>query len=305
MKRLFVIIILLSLIACANPKNKNSIERRNLSFVLPEPPPMLMDNRDKINYVVDNYWMNFNFNDTAYINQPKITEAAFGRYLSVLLRIDSDKAISSLKKTINLSFENQKMFEYFYGMSERYLYNPNSPIRNEELYISVLEEIVNSDKIEATYKIRPKYQLSTAMKNRVGTKAHNFMFSYKNGKKDRLYNINSDYILVYFNNPDCHACDAMTKILSNSHIVNKLINANFLTILSIYTDKDFEMWNSKYKDFPKSWLNVYDKESVIEKNKLYDLRAIPNLYLLDRTKNVILKDATAQQVEYYLTSIGL
>jgi len=47
----------------------------------------------------------------------------------------------------------------------------------------------------------------------------------------------------------------------------------------------------------KEWTNGYDKELVIKNKNLYDLRAIPTLYLLDKNKTVLLKDATLQKVE--------
>ena len=48
----------------------------------------------------------------------------------------------------------------------------------------------------------------------------------------------------------------------------------------------------------------YDKELVIKNKNLYDLRAIPTLYLLDKNKTVLLKDATLQKVEQYLAERG-
>ncbi|KAA5118039.1 DUF5106 domain-containing protein, partial [Bacteroides fragilis] len=57
-------------------------------------------------------------------------------------------------------------------------------------------------------------------------------------------------------------------------------------------------------DFAKEWTNGYDKELVIKNKNLYDLRAIPTLYLLDKNKTVLLKDATLQKVEQYLAERG-
>lgn len=56
--------------------------------------------------------------------------------------------------------------------------------------------------------------------------------------------------------------------------------------------------------FAKEWTNGYDKELVIKNKNLYDLRAIPTLYLLDKNKTVLLKDATLQKVEQYLAERG-
>lgn len=45
---------------------------------------------------------------------------------------------------------------------------------------------------------------------------------------------------------------------------------------------------------------TYDDGQVITKERLYDLRAIPTFYLLDREKRVLLKDAPFRVIETYL-----
>lgn len=52
--------------------------------------------------------------------------------------------------------------------------------------------------------------------------------------------------------------------------------------------------------FPKRMVNGYVKNSVIKEKNLYDLKAIPTLYLLDKDKKVLLKDATVAQIDQYL-----
>ena len=42
---------------------------------------------------------------------------------------------------------------------------------------------------------------------------------------------------------------------------------------------------------PSSWINAYDAGARISKEELYDLKAIPSMYLLDRDKRVLAKDA--------------
>ncbi len=39
------------------------------------------------------------------------------------------------------------------------------------------------------------------------------------------------------------------------------------------------------------WINGYDKELTVLERELYDLKAMPTLYLLDKDKKVLLKDA--------------
>ena len=51
---------------------------------------------------------------------------------------------------------------------------------------------------------------------------------------------------------------------------------------------------------PDSWVVAYDAEQAVNEKETYVLPAIPTLYLLDRDKRVLLKDAPVEQVEYYL-----
>ena len=71
-------------------------------------------------------------------------------------------------------------------------------------------------------------------------------------------------------------------------------------LLAVYPDEDKEEWERHLPDFPKEWINGYDKKLVIKEKNLYDLKAIPTLYLLDKDKKVLLKDATVAQIDQYL-----
>ena len=48
-------------------------------------------------------------------------------------------------------------------------------------------------------------------------------------------------------------------------------------------------------------INAYDAGQKITERQLYDLKAMPTLYLLDKDKRVILKDAPVEQIEQWLT----
>ena len=52
------------------------------------------------------------------------------------------------------------------------------------------------------------------------------------------------------------------------------------------------------------WIDAYDAEQTILNQNLYDLKAIPTLYLLDKDKKVLLKDASVGQIEVYLHGLA-
>ena len=78
--------------------------------------------------------------------------------------------------------QDSAMFQYFSEMMEKYLYDPNSPLRNEEMYIAVLEYLTESSSLSDVEKIRPAHLLELALKNRIGTPATDFTYTLANGK---------------------------------------------------------------------------------------------------------------------------
>ena len=72
-----------------------------------------------------------------------------------------------------------------------------------------------------------------------------------------------------------------------------------LSVLAIYPDEDVDKWRrTKYTEF---MINAYDKGQTLTNEKLYDLKASPTLYLLDRDQRVILKDVNIEKIEWHLT----
>ena len=89
--------------------------------------------------------------------------------------------------------------------------------------------------------------------------------------------------------------DVKEQILS-SPMLQELIERKQLRVLVLYPDADLSAWREHLSDYPASWINAYDAEQRIDKERLYDLKAIPALYLLDSETRVLAKDCT--DVEY-------
>lgn len=274
------------------------------AFKLPEVPAILTTPEARADFVVKHYWDHFNFADTNYIHHPEITEQAWADYADVLNHVPLQTAQEAMKETIKRSEVSKTMFTYFTGLADKYLYDPNSPLRNEEFYIPVLEVMLQSPLLDKYEKVRPQHRLDLAQKNRLGTKALNFKYTTASGKQGSLYNLSADHIIVYINNPGCHACAEVTEQFKTSPVVDHLVKGKKLIILSIYPDEELEEWKKHQNDFPSTWINGYDKELAIRDNSLYDLKAIPSLYLLDKDKKVLLKDATAQQILQLLSRLS-
>lgn len=270
------------------------------SITLPAIPAMMTAPEQRANFLVKHYWDNVNFADTNYIHHPEVTEQAWADYCDILNHVPLETAQEAMRKTIERTNVDKKVFTYITDLADKYLYDPNSPMRNEEFYIPVLDAMLDSPLLEEIEKVRPKARRELAQKNRIGTKALNFNYTLASGAQGSLYQLQAEYILLFINNPGCHACTETIDALKNAPIINQLLEQKRLTVLSIYPDEELDEWRKHLNEFPQEWINGYDKKFAIKEQQLYDLKAIPTLYLLNKEKTVFLKDATAQAVEEYL-----
>ena len=254
----------------------------------------------RADYLARHYWDNVNFTDTNYIHHPEVTEQAWVNFIDILRLVPASTGDTALKTLFAQTEKEKKCYMYLTSLADKYLYDPNSPMRNEELYISVLDAMLKSSVMDDTEKIRPKARRELAQKNRVGTKALDFTYTLANGQQGNLYNIKAPYTLLFINNPGCHACTETIEGLKQAPIISQLIKEKKLIVLSIYPDEELDDWRKHLNEFPKEWINGYDKKFTIKEKQLYDLKAIPTLYLLNKEKTVLLKDATTQAIEEYL-----
>ena len=270
-------------------------------FTLPEIPTMYTTPEQRADFLVKHYWDHFDFTDTTYINLPDVAEQAYVDFLDVSQHVPMPSAYDGMKRLVEYAEKNKKVFDYFISLSDKYLYDPNSPFRNEDLYIAVLERMIETNLLDDTEKTRPQYRLELAQKNRVGTKALNFTYTMSSGKQNTLYGTQAEYTLLYINNPGCHACAEITEQMKASQIIQGLLSQKRIAILCIYPDEELDEWKKHQDDFQSTWINGYDKNTIIRNKSLYDLRATPSLYLMDKNKTVLLKDATLLQIEQFLS----
>lgn len=271
-KNSLIILIALSLtIAACSGISKNPVKEVK-SFTMPEPPAIMRTQEQKAEFITTHYWDNFNFADTALIRCADITEQAFADFVNILPHLPAPLIEKGVATMMNKVKTNSAMYAYFMELSEKYLYDPNSPMRNENIYIVVLQNIVANEKLDDIYKVRPRYQLELALKNRVGDKAIDFTYTIKKGDKARLHSTQGDPLLLFFFRPDCPTCKEVKEYVTSRGIDKRV------KILYVNPDTDAHI------------------------NTLYDLRASPTLYLLNKNKVVLLKDATIEQIEQYLTN---
>ncbi|MEI6679537.1 MAG: DUF5106 domain-containing protein [Mariniphaga sp.] len=303
-----LILIYLLVISCLHPTGKHQestpLNQVSNGYQPPVIPLMLNSPEQKSAFLVEHYWDNFDFKDTSQLKDITIQEQIFADFLGIVTQVSPQKASHGIKILMNRAEISQNTSLFFYRMAEKYLFHPNSPLRNDSLYEKFLELACGSMVIDSVSKFRFQKQYEMAQRNKPGHKATDFNFTLKNGSHSMLYHINAGLLLLYFYNPECAECKVIRSKLTQSKLILQLEAKGLIRILSLYTDKELNLWENHYSELPGSWINGYDKGTVIQQKELYDLKAIPSLYLLGGDKTVLLRDATIEQIEGYLQFHG-
>ncbi len=290
----YLVIALLPLVAsCGGRRNAAPASDVKVPrvFVPALAPAALTDNASRLDYMRDHYWDNLDFADTLFLAEIDTLQMmrAYVDYIGNYVAPDDGEAIARLMQKASAS---KYAFDYFSMLADKVLYDPNSPMRNDELYIPVLEAQVASPLLDKYEKIAPEYNLQLARQNRIGHKANDFRYTVASGRSGSLYGIQAEYTLIFFNNPGCSMCKQITEALCESPMIGEMVERGTLKVLALYPDEDLGEWEAYRKNMPSSWINAYDKGTTINNGQLYDLKAIPSLYLLDSQKRVLVKDST-------------
>lgn len=301
MELAFVISLLLFTSCGGKPPQQVAEEKPVPVFRMADVPDVITDPAERAGYLVKHYWDNFDFTDTAYIHLPEVTEQAFADYIDIMDYAPYTTVSSSIKDMLKKAEADTSVFVYFSRLYEKYLYDSNSPFRNDEYYIPALEAIIASPLTEE--KVRPAHLLAIAKKNRVGEKATDFTYTLTNGQQSTLYAIQSEQTVLFFYNPGCRTCKDIIEQIEASLTIKYLINEERLKLLAVYPDEDLTEWKNYLPEIPKQWINSYDKGTLLQNKEMYDLKAIPTVYLLDKDKKVILKDTSFEQLENYLRTL--
>ena len=240
-------------------------------------------------------WDGFDFSDTTLIYQPDITERRFSTFLALLRRApvdEQDLVIHQLMARVHQA--SPQMFAHFCQLAEKYLHDPNSPFRNEELYIPFLTYVVECEGVESATLSRAQFELQMALKNRRGAIAEDFGFLTSDKQQKRLHALNNEYILLFFYNPECDECQLLKADILATPILTQLQQAGLLQVLALYPDEDISLWERHLSGNPQEWITA--RYASHEESDAFYLAATPTLYLLSGDKRVLLKDTSLEQL---------
>ena len=237
-----------------------------------------------------------------------------------LLHIVSDNAASRAVNNLMDKGLQAGVYDYLMAVAQKYLYNIQSPYFNEGLLLYFLDHKIARTDIAEIEKSRDKYLASMIRRNAVGSKALDFEIqmlkhggSVSAGRVDpnaiRVYAKSSLYgflsgcterqmLMVVLFTSDCRDCrDGISRLRYSSSLRNKIAEGE-LAVLAVCIEGRLQDVESLVD---KDWALGSDGGAIVQQS-LYSTRNTPSIYLLERSGEVILKDASVSQAIDFLLS---
>ena len=304
---------LAALAACGPRKAAPAPQAR--PFPQPDIPAMYENMDERTEYLVAHFWDKVTdttqcfAGDTTRVNGVlrKELEGKMSLFATLASQVPQENGIRAVDRLYDRveafghKYPETDMYETVMELTEKYFYDPQSPIRNEDLFQRVAARMAVSDLVPEDRHAHYDFIARMALLNQVGTRAADFRFIDSKGRLRTLYSVEAEHLILIFGNPDCTACRELVEAMDGSLPVTERITDGRLKVLDVYIDEEIDEWKAHLADYPKTWINGYDPTHTLRADLIYNVRAIPSVYLLDRDKTVLLKDVPQERLMHYLT----
>jgi len=264
-----------------------------------------MSDFDRSVHLAERFWYQFPFHDTTVLHTAEfigprdvfgsvnIYGGAIARYLQLIQFADLPTIQRSLAETLRKADTNERMYRQFVESFDFFLHDPISRLRNEQWIEAIWHQMLESRWATFTDSSRISFLLRQAEQNRVGSIATDLEFVTIDGERGRLLDIEAELLLVYFYIPGCPQCRMTMEWIQGDSAFQELKQAGILQAFAFYPEHNLHLFRSYAPNIPSAWINARDPDgmSQLMEDGLYQMRGAPTMYLLDRDKRIILKDA--------------
>ena len=223
---------LVFLCGCRNGRGRTAVVADNRVaeyYKVPVAPSMLSGQERIDDFYARNWWRDFDFSDSL---QAALTDSVyfmglFSDWTRVLERVP-DVGPGCVEDVMSRASATKKCFDMFVMAAREVLADPNSPLRDDELYMPVLRVRIASPFTDEATRERLRYRLDILSQNRLGHKANNIRYTLFDGFEGTLYGIRAEYTLVFINNPGCELCRTVREEICASALLTNYISSAVL-----------------------------------------------------------------------------
>ena len=294
-----LVAVMAAVVSCSNRAHTEPVEAvatDATELTMPVIPASITDTHQRALYLLTHFWDNMDFTDTVRSHSSDFMEQTFANYLSLWPLVDEDETESPVQQLMADARADDGAYAKLREVASKYLYDPNSPMANEEYYATFLHAMLADETLDATERERYEFEQECIAKNHRGTVAADFTYVDRTGCIRHFSSTpcTGRHLMLMFVDTHCNVCRQTLADLTESAALNEMLADGQLTVLAICAEGTRDEWREVESELPATWLTGYDVSGIAD-DDIYVLRAMPAIYVLSPSHIVELKDATAPQ----------
>ena len=245
-------------------------------------------------YNKDHFFDNIDFNDERLLRTPILQSKLNFFFTSVVIQ-HPDSINREIDKIIAKCSGTYKIFQFV----AVYLFNhfrESEIMGHDAVMVKLADDIYLSGKAGWTtqeWRDNLKKEIDRIRPNLIGVKAHDLVMNTYTGVYKSLYDIDKDFTILYFWEPDCGHCKEATPKLKEYY--DKARNEG-VEVFAVCTQADKAKWEKYIQDNKLDWINGWDPERLTNFDYYFNVQSTPGIYILDKNKIIIAKKLPVEAI---------
>lgn len=286
--------ILFLLISISTVEIKSQVIEIQPLFEYPIPPEEMESLEERCNYLVKNFWNDFDFKKKQPIDQYALNEA-FKVYCTAFQFASVKEIDQSVDKLISKISSDPVYLLQFTKAAEFNLYSPNADFWIDSIYLKFLDALVKNKKISENRKEKYIAQAKALRESATGNTAPTFSFTDLNGESKNYFPMSTPTLLI-FGDPENTDWRLERLRMDSNFKLGEAIDKGKINILYIAIPASGsaplnEDWKNAVSNYNKKWTIGTSDEA----QKVYDTRLNPSIFLVGSDGKILYKNISAPQ----------
>jgi thiol-disulfide isomerase/thioredoxin len=251
-------------------------------------------------YNKDHFFDNLDLTDERLLRSPILYGRLNTFFTNVVIQYP-DSINKEIDKLISKCQSNNRIFQFV----SVYLFNhfrESEIMGHDAVMVKIADDIYLSGKadwVTKEFKDDLRKQTDLLRHNLIGMKAENLVMDSFKGIFVSLYDIEKEYTILYFWEPDCGHCKEATPKLKAYY--EKARNEG-IEVFSVCTTGEKKAWTKYIEDNKLTWINGWDPDRASHFDYYYNVQTTPMIYILNRDKTIIAKKLSVDDIPSFIDS---
>jgi thiol-disulfide isomerase/thioredoxin len=250
------------------------------------------------NYNKDHFFDNVDFTDERLLRTPILYARLNAFFTNVLIQAP-DSINKEIDKLIKKCSPDYKIFQFV----SVFLFNhfrESEIMGHDAVMVKLADDIYLSGKadwVSKEFKSDLRKQIDLIRPNLIGKKAENIVMDSFKGTFVSLYDVEKEFTILYFWEPDCGHCKEATPKLKAYYEKSKDYS---LEVFAVCTTSDKAKWTKYIEDNKLTWINGWDPKRSSHFDLYYNVQSTPTVYILDKNKKIIAKKLAVEEIGSFI-----